>query len=220
MKKTLAIFCTLVLAASAANAQSGLLNSLKGVLGGNSSSSSAVESAANGVLGSLIGSVLNQTTTVTLTGNWTYNGSATAISTDNTLTTLAASAYKENLENKADGYLAKVGIKPGVATLSFAEDGTFTIAAGGKNIASGTYTYADKVVKMKFGKVYNYLSMTGDVAATTSGCQVLFPADKFLKFASKAVKVVGAASQDSTLSSLTGLVDQVTGLKLGFDLKR
>lgn len=111
MKKILVIVCALALGASSANAQSGLLNSLKGVFGGSSSSSSsAVESAATGVLGSLIGSVLNQTTTVNLTGNWTYNGSATAISTDNTLTSLAASAYKENLENKADGYLAKVGI--------------------------------------------------------------------------------------------------------------
>jgi hypothetical protein len=85
---------------------------------------------------------------------------------------------------------------------------------------TGTYTYENKVLKMKFGKVYNYLSMTGTVTASTSGAQVLFEAGKFLEFAKKAIKVVGAGKDNSTLSTIAGLSDQVTGLKLGFDMKK
>ena len=118
-----------------------------------------------------------------------------------------------------DGYLQKVGIVPGVATITFNSDNTFSISSATKNIAKGTYTYENKELKMKFGKVYNYLSMTGTVTASTSA-QVLFEAGKFLEFAKKAIKVVGAGKDNSTLSTIAGLADQVTGLKLGFDMKK
>ena len=157
---------------------------------------------------------------VSLPGTWTYAGVASAVETENTLTTLAASTYKENLENKLDGYLKKVGIVPGVANIIFNNDNSFAITSGAKTIASGTYSYDNKVLVMKFGKLYNYLTMQGTVTASTSGAQVLFEAGKFLEFAKKAVKVVGAKSSNSTVNTIAGLTEKVSGLKLGFDLKK
>ena len=202
--------------ATGAFAQNGLLGSLKGIFGG--SSSEETSSTAADILGSVLGSVISQAVTVSLPGTWTYNGCATAVETDNTLTTLAATAYKENLEKKIDGYLGKVGIKAGSAIITYAADNTFTISNGSKVIASGTYTYSDKTVQMKFGKVYNYLSMTGTVAASVDGCQILFDADKFLAFANKASKVMSA--QAGSTADMLALVKQIKGLKLGFDLTR
>ncbi len=210
----------MLMIASAANAQSGLGGLLGGIFGGNKSTEESVANTAGNILESVLGTVISQTVNISLPGTWTYAGVASAVQTDNTLTTLAAGAYKEKLESKMDGYLQKVGIVPGVATISFNNDNTFTIASATKTIASGTYTYENKVLKMKFGKVYNYLSMTGTVTASTSGAQVLFEAGKFLEFAKKAVKVVGAGKDNSTLSTIAGLSDQVTGLKLGFDMKK
>lgn len=224
MKKLITTLAALMLIASGANAQSGLLGSLGKILGGSSSeqktesTTSTAASAAEGLLGTLLGNVISQAVTVSLPGTWTYNGIASAIQTDNTLTTLAASTYKEKLETKLDGYLKKIGIVPGVATITYNTDNTFTIAAGAKTIASGTYTYENKELNMKFGKVYNFLSMTGTVTATTNGSQVLFDANKFLEFAKKAVKVVGARSSNSTINTVANLADQVSGLKLGFDM--
>jgi len=226
MKKLITTLAALMLIASGANAQSGILGSLGKILGGSSSSNeqktesaaSTAASAAEGLLGTLLGNVISQAVTVSLPGTWTYNGIASAIETDNTLTTLAASTYKEKLETKLDGYLKKIGIVPGVATITYNDDNTFSIASGSKTIASGTYTYENKVLNMKFGKVYSYLSMTGTVTATTSGSQVLFDANKFLEFAKKAVKVVGAKSSNSTFNTVAKLADQVSGLKLGFDM--
>ena len=220
MKKIFATIAAMLMLASAANAQSGLGGLLGGIFGGNKNTEGSVANTAGSILESVLGTVISQNVNVSLPGTWTYAGVASAIETENTLTTLAAGAYKEKLESKMDGYLKKVGIVPGVATISFNNDNTFTIASATKTIASGTYTYENKVLKMKFGKVYNYLSMTGTVTASTSGAQVLFEAGKFLEFAKKAIKVVGAGKDNSTLSTIAGLSDQVTGLQLGFDMKK
>lgn len=220
MKRIFVSLVAMLMIASAANAQSGLGGLLGGIFGGNKSTEESVANTAGNILESVLGTVISQTVNISLPGTWTYAGVASAVQTDNTLTTLAAGAYKEKLESKLDGYLQKVGIVPGVATISFNNDNTFTIASATKTIASGTYTYENKVLKMKFGKVYNYLSMTGTVTASTSGAQVLFEAGKFLEFAKKAIKVVGAGKDNSTLSTIAGLSDQVTGLKLGFDMKK
>lgn len=220
MKKIFATIAAMLMLASAANAQSGLGGLLGSIFGGNKTTEESVANTAGNILESVLGTVISQNVNVSLPGTWTYAGVASAIETENTLTTLAAGAYKEKLESKMDGYLKKVGIVPGVATISFNSDNTFTIASSTKTIASGTYTYENKVLKMKFGKVYNYLSMTGTVTASTSGAQVLFEAGKFLEFAKKAIKVVGAGKDNSTLSTIAGLSDQVTGLKLGFDMKK
>ena len=213
MKKIFTTILALMLVASAANAQSGLLGK---IFGGNSEN----KSAAGNLLESVLGTVISQNVNVSLPGTWTYAGVASAVETENTLTTLAASTYKENLETKLDGYLKKVGIVPGVATITFNNDNTFAIVSGAKTIASGTYTYDNKAIVMKFGKLYNYLTMEGTVTASTSGAQVLFDANKFLEFAKKAVKVVGAKSSNSTVNTIASLTEQLSGLKLGFDLKK
>ena len=228
MKKIIATLSALVLIASVANAQSGLGGLLGKIFGGNKAEttattedgSSTIASAAEGLLGTLLGTVISQAVTVSLPGTWTYNGVASAIETENALTTLAASTYKEKLETKLDGYLQRIGIVPGVATITFNADNTFAIASQTKTIASGTYTYdtKTKAIVMKLGKVYSYMTMEGTVTATTNGAQVLFDANKFLAFAKKAIKVVGAGKDNSTLNTLANLAEQVTGLKLGFDM--
>ena len=143
---------------------------------------------------------------------------ATAISSDNTLVTLASSAYKTKIENKLNSYLAKVGIRQGSAVFTFTEAGEFTITNGTKQIASGTYTVdKENNVEMKFGKVYSYLTLKGKLAATTSGCQILFNADKFLEFLKKAVAVAGKLISTDSLASL---LSDASGLQLGFILTK
>ena len=229
MKKIITIIAALTISASAALAQGGLLDALKNAAGtalGNAAGE-AVTTVTNStgseelgsILGNLLGDLLNTYTTISLTGNWTYNGVATAISSDNTLVTLASSAYKTKLETKINGYLSKVGIKPGSAVFTFTEDGQFSISNGTKVVTSGTYTLDTKTnaVVLKFGKVYNYLTMEGTVAVTPGGCQILCNADKFLEFIKRAITVAGKFVDTSAVAAL--LAD-ANGLQLGFKLTK
>ena len=225
MKKIITIIAALTISASAALAQGGLLDALKNAAGtalGNAATTATTEAtgseALGSLLGGLLGDLLNTVTTVSLPGTWTYYSVATAISSDNTLVSLASSAYKTKLENKLNGYLAKIGIKQGSAIFTFGEDGTFSISNGVKVIASGTYT-VDKQnnVVMKFGKLYNYLTIEGKLAATTAGCQILCDATKFLEFVKKAAGVVGKFVNTSTVSELLA---NANGLQLGFILTK
>ena len=224
MKKILSIIGAVVLSATVASAQNDVLGALKQAAGAaassaiNSAASSAAGSQAADVLTSILGSVITEAVGVSLNGTWTYAGVASAIQTENTLSTIAASAYKETLESKLDSYLAKVGIKEGSAQFIFGEDGTFSITNGKKAIAGGNYTLEGNVVSMKFGKVYNYMSMTGTVAVSTSGYQILFEADKFVAFLGKTAKIL--KKKKASTSTLSSIVSQVTGLKLGYDLKK
>lgn len=229
MKKIITIIAALTISASAALAQGGLLGALKDAattaLGNAANDATTTVTNATGseelgsILGGLLGDLLNTYTTVSLTGTWTYNGVATAISSENTLFTLASSAYKTKLENKLNSYLAKVGIKQGSAIFTFTEDGQFSISNGTKVITSGTYTLDTKTnaVVLKFGQLYNYLTMEGTVAVTTGGCQILCDATKFLEFTKKAIAVAGKFVNTSTVSAL--LAD-ANGLQLGFKLTK
>ena len=229
MKKIITIIAALTISASAALAQGGLLGALKDAattaLGNAANDATTTVTNATGseelgsILGGLLGDLLNTYTTVSLTGTWTYNGVATAISSENTLVTLASSAYKTKLENKLNNYLAKVGIKQGSAIFTFTEDGQFSISNGTKVITSGTYTLDTKTnaVVLKFGQLYNYLTMEGTVAVTTGGCQILCDATKFLEFTKKAIAVAGKFVNTSTVSAL--LAD-ANGLQLGFKLTK
>ena len=223
MKKILSFIGAIALFASVASAQTDVLGALKQAAG--AAATSAINSAAGSVspeaadvLTSILGNVISEAVGVSLQGTWTYAGVASASQTENTLSTIAASAYKETLESKLDSYLAKVGIKEGSAQFFFGEDGTFSITNGKKAIAGGTYTLEGNVVNMKFGKVYNYMSMTGTVATSLSGYQLLFDADKFVAFLGKTAKILKKKKASTT--SLSAIASQVTGLKLGFDLKK
>lgn len=209
MKRILIALSVLALTAcGTANQTSSILESIK----------KAASAIGTEGLNDILGSILNQVTTVDLKGNWTYQGAATAVQTDNKLTTLAATAYKNQLESAIDQYLGKIGIKAGSARFSFAEDGTFTIAnANGKTITSGTWTRTENDITMAFGRTLNLLTLKGIVAATTTGCQLLFDADKFIGV----LQMLSKFSGDSgTFSDIAAILDEVTGLKLGFDLVR
>lgn len=212
MKKSFLILAVAALFAGAsANAQG--LSSVLGSLG-----------SSNG--GDLLGTVskavyayTGKNNAVSLPGNWTYTGSAIALSGDNALTNLAGTAAATSAEAKVDGYLQKMGIKAGAIAFSFKEDLTFVCTLHGIPISGTWKTLNDGAsVQLQFGKALKFFTMTGSLESTMDGCKMLFEGSKFLAFIKTALSYV--AKQSSTASAISSLAGNYNNMKIGFNLKK
>lgn len=202
MKKVIVILSALVLCASAANAQSWLDSFLK----------VATEKVGDVITGK------SSATTFDIKGTWKYQGVAVAASSDNVLTSLAASAGTGTIEKKCDELLAKAGIKPGAASLSFKEDGSFTLNAGKINLP-GTWTKEGDKITINFAKLFTF-KLVGTIKTNSTGCELLFDADKFVNFIQKVLEVVNKVVNNSTLAAVQSALANVNGVQLGFKLAK
>ena len=134
MKKFVCILALAAAFSTAASAQSGL-GQLLGSLGANSSTASTIANVVSGLAGTVYSAP------VSLNGTYAYNGIAVSATSSEggMVANLAGSAVTSSLETKADEYLAKVGIVPGVVKFTFnSSDNTFVMNVGSIPL-SGTY---------------------------------------------------------------------------------
>lgn len=199
MKKIIAVISAMLMVASAANAQS-FLDALKNVAGG------------------IVSNVVANVATVDLNGSWTYQGVAVSAASDNVLANLAAVAGNATVESKIDQALAKVGIRPGAATLTFNKDNSFTFNFGMASLP-GVWQIEDKTLTLTFMKFFN-IKLVGTVKATTGGCEILFESGRFLALIQKIVAFAGTISSNTALTAANAALKNVDGLQLGFKLSR
>ena len=214
MKKLLSVIALSVAFVATAPAQ-GLLG---GLLGGNSQNSDATLSTLGNIISGLAGTVYSAP--ISLNGTYTYNGVACSASSSegNVLTNLAGTAVTAGMESKADEYLAKVGIKPGVMTFTFnAEDNSFVLNCGPLALP-GTFKVGDgeKTVTLTFGKTMKFLCMTGTLESSLTGAKMLFTADKLLSLMKSISAKLGEKS--SEIKAIAGLADGYDQFRVGFKL--
>ena len=216
MKKLVSILALAVALSVSANAQTVLGNYLSNL--GGSSASSAVSTISEVVSG-LTGVVYSAP--VSLNGTYNYNGVAVSASSSEggIVANLAGTAVTSGIEAKADEYLAKVGIKPGVMTWTFNQDNTFTLNVGGISLP-GKYKVGDgeKTITLTFGKTMQYLCMTGVLETAPGGAKMLFTADKAMALFKKLASQLGEAS--SKISAIGKLADGYDTFRLGFKLSK
>lgn len=172
---------------------------------------------------SLVQDVVESVTGVSLQadikGTWDYSGVAVKLVSEDLLKNAAAGVAAGQIEDKLDGYVQKVGIKPGAFGFIFSEDNTFTTTFKGKNIP-GTYTLDEqtKTLTLTYGKTsfMKGFTMTASVNITSSQLDLMFNADKLLDFIGK----VSSSSNNSTLAAISAIAQQYDGMKLGFELKK
>lgn len=227
-----------VVCAIAATASAQLGNALGGLLqkvatsaaeSSNTTATDGVKSTAVGALQNVLGNIVGNSMPVseaTLNGAWNYNGVSCVLESENALTNIGGSAVTGSIEDKLDGYLAKVGVKPGACTFTFKEDGTCAFTVAGRTV-NGTYTLnkEDKTVAMNF---HSYVSMTAHVSYNLSNLQLVFEADKLLTLIKKAATTVsskaGSASSGTSslayLQTITSLLGKYDGMMLGMKLNK
>ena len=177
-------------------------------------------STISNLVSSLAGTVYSAP--VSLNGTYNYGGIAVSATSSEggLLTNLAGSAATSALENKADEYLSKVGIKPGAMQFNFnSSDNTFTLNVAGISLP-GTYKVGDgeKTVTLTFGKKMQYLCLTGSLESSLSGARMVFPVNKATAFIKKLASVIGQSS--SSVGSLAKLAEGYDNYRLGFKMSK
>ena len=179
-----------------------------------------IASAGANILGNLLGSILSNTLTEqSFVGTWTYQSPQVRFESENLLAQAGGTVVASSIEQKLDGYLAKIGITKGVTSFTFKEDKTFLIATNGKNVASGTYTYdrSDKILNLT--STLGLMNQNCIVGMDGTNLCLLYDADKLLTV----MNTVGAplGKTNSTLGSISSILGQnYTGMKVGFSLSK
>lgn len=200
-----------------ASAQIDLGGLLGGMHGGSSSSSSnSSGSSTNDLISGLtsIFSSKKQASEKSIVGTWVYAEPAIVLKSDNILSNVAAKVAAGKIEDKLAGVLSKYGIKEGMLSITFNEDGTFTENIGKKTI-KGKWTVKDSKLNLTFGTLK---PKTIPITTQLEGNQLLFVTDasKLLDF----VKNISSKSSNSNIKTITKLMDNVTGMQAGLTMKK
>ncbi len=178
-----------------------------------SSTSGLIQSLAGGLLGNLLGNTITLSPQ-TIAGTWNYSRPDCVFESENFLMKAGGEVAAAQIEAKVAPYLAKVGIKEGMS-YTFNTDGTYTMTIGGRAI-NGQYTLdaENKTITMTF--LAGLTQSTAKIAFTGTKLSLLYDADKLLAM----VKGVSKLSGNSTVSTLSQLLDSYDGLLVGLELTK
>lgn len=180
-----------------------------------SSQSSSSSTSASNILSGLT-SIFSSSKVATadkLAGTWIYEEPAIVFESSNILKQAGGTIVSSSIEKKLQKTLDKYGIKKGKMKMTFDKDGNFTQTVMKKTV-SGTYTVDGKNVKL------TYTGGVSQIIGTTqldgNSLLIVMDASKLLKFAS----VLGTASGNSTLGTVSSLLGSLDGMECGVRLKK
>ena len=153
-------------------------------------------------------------TELAMVGSWTYSAPAVKLNSDNALANIGSSAVTAPVADKMAKIFTKVGISEGFCSITFNQDGTFTMPIKGKTIA-GTYTYnnSDHSLTMVVGQS-GKLTLKGYAYISSTNLQLLFNANKLADF------LLSISSNIRSLSTITDMVAQYKNFYLGFEFTK
>lgn len=200
MKKSLLLVIAVVaMGCIDASAQS-WLDALKGA------ATSAIDKATGGKL-----------TEKAIIGTWKYSQPAVKLtSSTNALSEVAGSAASSTIQSKIKPYYEMVGIKPGACTFVFKEDGTFS-STFGQRTSTGKYTYDGKTnqISLKYDSgILNTKAITAYAYMNGTNLQLGFAVDKLINI------LTTLGSNVQSLSTITALLQQYDGVKIGFEFSK
>lgn len=201
-----------------ANAQLNVLGNLSGAFKSNTtSSSSSQDDALTSGISSLLGSLLGNSTLSSndVQGTWRYKGVDCVFKTENVLMKAGGEAATAKVEAKINDALKKVGVTSEALAFTFNTDNTFTINVKGRNL-KGTYTLDLESKKITISNLNGVGTITPQIVKNGTTMNLLYDADKLLKF----LTTISAVSNNSTLKSLNTLLESYDGMLIGWELQK
>ncbi len=205
---------------------SDLLSGISGNSSDNSTSQQKKDTSTkkSGGLGDLLSGVANalgagsKTLTVEkLAGTWSYVSPAVSFKSDNLLLKAGGAAAASQVENKLAPYYRTAGLNNLVITIN--NDSTFTFKARRatlngtieKNAQTGNFMFKFKALKkINIGSMEAFIVMNGDKMDLT------FDVSKLMTILERA----GSLTNNSTIKTVSAMLNQYDGMTAGFSLKR
>lgn len=168
--------------------------------------------------GDLIGNLIStfasgvMTNQSSLVGTWTYAKPCVQFESQNLLAQAGGSVAATTIENKLATYYQKLGITPGKAQFAFGQDGTLQYAIGGRTM-TGKYVF-DANKKTVTITTQTGVNVTAYVSVSVNQMALTFDASKLLTL------VNSASAASASLSNLSAIAGQFSGMKLGFTFSK
>lgn len=152
---------------------------------------------------------------VDIPGTWTYVKAAVEFESANTLTAAGGTVAAETVEAKIEPYLAKIGIKEGLFSFTFGEDGTFSTKLGSKEV-KGRWAYNKEAETVSLSLKEGGKSFTTLMVVNVDNINILFKADSLLEL----LKSISNSSSNTTIAAIGAVVKSYDGMNIGFECKK
>lgn len=162
------------------------------------------------VLGTLLG---NKTTAESIEGQWTYAAPKIVFESENILAKLGSSVASSKIESTLSQQLQKIGFKEGVSTMTFNADGTCVLTLNSKAL-NGTYVYDANTSSMEIKGALGMTKVNCTCSVVGNEMYLLFDANKLLSM------FTTLSGKSNLTSSLTSLLGNYSGLKIGWTMKK
>lgn len=150
-----------------------------------------------------------------LEGTWTSSGPAVSFKSENVLEKAGGVAAATTIEGKLEPYYKKAGLEN--VTFTFTKEGEMTVTLKNGRSFTGTVTKGETEGTMifQFGNFKKLGKLTAYVSKGTS-LSIMFDASKLVKL----VTTIATYTGNSTLSSVTTLLNNYDGVYAGFKFSK
>ena len=182
--------------------------------GANAGTTGGAASALGSVLTNLLGGS-SAVTASDLQGTWTYRKADCVFETQNLLLKAGGEMAATKIESQLESQLGKVGITPGACSFTFNSDGTYVATIGQYNLTPN-YTLNTKSNTLTMTYLAGIGRISPKVVKTGASISLLFEGDKLLSMVQK----VGTLTSNSTVNSLSSLINSYDGMLVGMQLSK
>ena len=182
--------------------------------GANAGTTGGAASALGSVLTNLLGGS-SAVTASDLQGTWTYRKADCVFETQNLLLKAGGEMAATKIESQLESQLGRVGITPGACSFTFNSDGTYVATIGQYNL-TGNYTLNTKSNTLTMTYLAGIGRISPKVVKTGASISLLFEGDKLLSMVQK----VGKLTSNSTVNSLSSLINSYDGMLVGMQLSK
>lgn len=150
-----------------------------------------------------------------LIGTWTYDEPCVVLDSEGTFNKIGGSVMSSKIEDALTRGLTKAGIKPGMLSVTFKKDNTFTFVSA-KRTFPGTYKIEGSDIILTFTRTNKTVDVNAKIVA--GELQMAMDATRMLTIVNNITSRASAYS--AQLKTISSILSNYNGLHLGMKYKK